>query len=85
MPKATKGKRAKIEKIKRDRRKTLRKNPKVNEKSKRGISNEQKSRIVKTFFEILHSIKLYHWKTKSYSHTSGGKKKGYGTHLHKLL
>jgi hypothetical protein len=23
--------------------------------------------MVKTFFEILHSIKLYHWKTKSYS------------------
>lgn len=67
MPKATKGKRAKIEKIKGARRKTLRKVPKVNEKSKGGISNEQKSRIVKTFFEILHSIKLYHWKTKSYS------------------
>ena len=31
------------------------------------ISNSQKSRILKTFFEILHSIKLYHWKTKSYS------------------
>lgn len=23
--------------------------------------------IVKTFLEILHSIKLYHWKTKSYA------------------
>lgn len=29
--------------------------------------NAQKSRLVKTFFEILHTIKLYHWKTKSYS------------------
>ena len=32
------------------------------------ITNDQKSHLVKTFFEILHSIKLYHWKTKSYSH-----------------
>ena len=31
------------------------------------ISNAQKSKFVKTFFEILHEIKLYHWKTKSYS------------------
>ena len=31
------------------------------------ISNGQKSFLVKTFFEVLHSIKLYHWKTKSYS------------------
>ena len=31
------------------------------------ISNAQKSKFVKTFFEILHAIKLYHWKTKSYS------------------
>ena len=34
---------------------------------KKSISNEQKSRLVKNFFEILHTIKLYHWKTKSYS------------------
>lgn len=34
---------------------------------KKDISNEQKSRLVKKFFEILHAIKLYHWKTKSYS------------------
>lgn len=31
------------------------------------VSNKQQSRIVKTFFEILNAIKLYHWKTKSYS------------------
>jgi len=31
------------------------------------VSNKQQSRIVKTFFEILNTIKLYHWKTKSYS------------------
>ena len=40
----------------------------MKKKKKEGvISNEQKSSLVKTFFEILHSIKLYHWKTKSYS------------------
>lgn len=37
------------------------------QKKKGEISNGQKSFLVKTFFEILHSIKLYHWKTKSYS------------------
>jgi len=37
-------------------------------KNKGEISNKQKSFLVKTFFEILQSIKLYHWKTKSYSH-----------------
>jgi hypothetical protein len=35
------------------------------------VSNAQKSRLVKTFFEILHTIKLYHWKTKSYSQHKG--------------
>lgn len=43
----------------------------LQKKLKRKISNERKSKIIKTFFEILHAIKLYHWKTKSYSqHTS---------------
>lgn len=36
-------------------------------KKKVEVVNAQKSRLVKTFFEILHTIKLYHWKTKSYS------------------
>lgn len=36
-----------------------------------GVSNAQKSRLVKTFFEILHTIKLYHWKTKSFSQHKG--------------
>ena len=31
------------------------------------IPNNQKSRIIKTFLEIMNGIKLYHWKTKSYS------------------
>jgi hypothetical protein len=44
--------------------KTFRKK-RVNKANK--INNEVKSMLVKTFFEILTSIKLYHWKTKSYS------------------
>ena len=31
------------------------------------VSNEKKAKMIETFFEILNSIKLYHWKTKSYS------------------
>jgi len=31
------------------------------------ISNENKSHIVKVFIEILNMVKLYHWKTRSYS------------------
>jgi hypothetical protein len=44
--------------------KTFRKK-RVNKSNK--VNNEVKSMLVKTFFEILTSIKLYHWKTKSYS------------------
>lgn len=39
----------------------------IGKKTSKPVSNAQKSRMVKTFFEILHAIKLYHWKTKSYS------------------
>ena len=35
--------------------------------NKRLPENVRNSRLVKTFFEILHAIKLYHWKTKSFS------------------
>lgn len=38
-----------------------------NKSVKKQATNAQKSRLIKTFFEILHAIKLYHWKTKSYS------------------
>jgi len=31
------------------------------------ISNEKKSSIVQIFFEMLNTVKLYHWKTKSYA------------------
>lgn len=47
--------------------KTFRKK-RVNKANKANkVNNEVKSMLVKTFFEILTSIKLYHWKTKSYS------------------
>ena len=51
---------------KRERKVPKRKNKSLR-KGKSRISNGQKSRIIKTFFEILHAIKLYHWKTKSYA------------------
>jgi DNA-binding ferritin-like protein len=31
------------------------------------ISNRKKSLIVRTFLEMLNTVKLYHWKTRSYS------------------
>lgn len=31
------------------------------------ITNQKKSHIVKIFIEMLHTIKLYHWKTRSYA------------------
>jgi hypothetical protein len=34
---------------------------------KRAITNAQKTTIIKVFIEMLTTIKLYHWKTKSYS------------------
>lgn len=35
---------------------------------KRGsISNDCKEKIIKMFIEMLNSIKIYHWKTRSYS------------------
>lgn len=48
-------------------RKSKAKKIKRNKTSKKMLSNTQKSRMIKMFFEILHTIKLYHWKTKSYS------------------
>jgi hypothetical protein len=39
----------------------MKKSKSKSDKNKNGMS------IVKTFLEILHSIKLYHWKTKSYA------------------
>lgn len=40
----------------------------INEQVNSGHVNERvKAKIVKNFIEILNMIKLYHWKTKSYS------------------
>lgn len=33
----------------------------------RSLTNQKKSHIVKIFIEMLHTIKLYHWKTRSYA------------------
>uniref|UniRef100_A0A6C0JDV9 Uncharacterized protein n=1 Tax=viral metagenome TaxID=1070528 RepID=A0A6C0JDV9_9ZZZZ len=38
-----------------------------NVKSNKGLANDKKSLIVKTFFELLTTVKLYHWKTRSYA------------------
>ena len=47
-------------------KKNNRKRNKTNHKKSTSSNNAQNSRLVKTFLEILHTIKLYHWKTKSY-------------------
>ena len=37
-------------------------------KTKKGyIQNDKKSQIVRTFIEMLNTVKLYHWRTYSYS------------------
>ena len=36
-------------------------------KIKENINNQEKSHIVRIFLEMLNVIKLYHWKTRSYS------------------
>ena len=42
-------------------------NPKNKTMKHGGASKKQKAKIVETFLAILNAIKLYHWKTKSYS------------------
>lgn len=59
MPQYKKSKRKQIHK-----NKTIKKMP--TEKYEK-ISNKNKSHIVQVFLEMLNMIKLYHWKTKSYS------------------
>jgi len=47
---------------------TKRKNKTQNHRPKNYIPNNQnKSHIVKIFIELLNMVKLYHWKTRSYS------------------
>ena len=59
---------------------TTRKSKSMNRKSRRvrdkkpkhisgakNVSNDKKSHIVHIFFEMLNTVKLYHWKTRSYA------------------
>ena len=36
-------------------------------RSVKSVSNDKKSHLVHVFFEMLNTVKLYHWKTKSYA------------------
>jgi DNA-binding ferritin-like protein len=50
--------------------KSSKKSKKIHNKfsnTKKKYTNRQKSKIVKTFMELLTMIKLYHWKTHSYA------------------
>ena len=50
------------------RTKTAKKRGKRSTKSNlQNINNRNKSHIVKVFLEVLHLVKLYHWKTHSYA------------------
>lgn len=49
------------------RRKTARKPIKNNKGSKKPISQNQKLNITRIFLEMLTTVKLYHWKTRSYA------------------
>jgi len=50
-------------------RKTIKRTKKLTKSTPRteSISNGKKSHIVRIFLEILNMVKLFHWKTKSYS------------------
>ena len=49
------------------RRKTARKQIKNNKGNKKSISQNQKLNITRIFLEMLTTVKLYHWKTRSYA------------------
>jgi len=59
MPRKTKTYKKPQKKTLKNTKKTIGRKPLVN--------NQKKSHIVKIFIEMLHTIKLYHWKTRSYS------------------
>jgi hypothetical protein len=44
-----------------------RKNTKTTNRTIKNHKSNSKAKIVKSFLEILNAIKLYHWKTESYS------------------
>jgi DNA-binding ferritin-like protein len=51
------------------KRSTRRTHMSLNPKSgdSKGINNQKKSHLVKIFLEMLNVVKLYHWKTRSFS------------------
>jgi DNA-binding ferritin-like protein len=72
MPKGKTGKRVKYI-GKRGNRSTKRTRPSVTvtnsvtKSDSKGINNQKKSHLVKIFLEMLNVVKLYHWKTMSFS------------------
>jgi DNA-binding ferritin-like protein len=46
-------------------RKSIRKTK--HNRSVKSVSNDKKSHLVHVFFEMLNTVKLYHWKTKSFA------------------
>jgi len=51
--------------ITKSNRKTRHRN--TEKKSVHSLENSKKANIVKMFLEMIHMVKLYHWKTKSFS------------------
>lgn len=49
--------------------KRVRKNRRMkkNKTLRTGVDNKKKSLIVRTFLEMLNTVKLYHWKTRSFA------------------
>jgi len=47
--------------------KSLRTKSKRRSRTEKHIGNANKSHIVRIFFDMLNTVKLYHWKTKSYA------------------
>ena len=52
--------------VKRGRKTAMKRRFKKN-KTLRNVDNKKKSLIVRTFLEMLNTVKLYHWKTRSYA------------------
>lgn len=49
--------------------KSMKKNKRLRKTIRRSgnVSNDRKARIVQTFLEMLNTVKLYHWKTRSFA------------------
>jgi hypothetical protein len=55
----------KSRKLRKMKNKSIKKHPKIMKKNI--VSNREKSHIVRVMLEMLNVVKLYHWKTHSYS------------------